>query len=360
MAAPPACDAGSLAMSLPKLIPYVADGRYGFINATGTVVVPATYDLTVECAEGLCAAKNGDTVYFLDEQGQPKFETREDVSLRASGDRIVFHTGDGGEQRSGFLDTVGSVVIPATFETVDDFSEGLAAVEIPSKSVSDILNARTVLIDASGTPVFETRYAYIHSVSEGLFVAQDGESGSDDWVIATRDGSVIFRWNSERDDMKRVVGFRNQRARFESGHSFKGDRRYGYIDPNGRRVVEARFADAGVFSDGLASACETDEKCGYIDPSGTYVIQPTWHTANAFRGCYALVSPGPFTTAVIDREGNVLFRSDSDPRSEDSFWHANMKTILPGGLVHLLVSDRGATWTELRKPTGEIVFDSKM
>jgi len=84
----PACDAASLAAAVPKLIPYRVGNLAGFIDAAGRVVVPAAYDETAACMDGLCYAKKGSTVTFLNEDGEPQFQTDKAVARFSFDGRI--------------------------------------------------------------------------------------------------------------------------------------------------------------------------------------------------------------------------------------------------------------------------------
>ena len=51
-------------------------------------------------------------------------------------------------------------------------------------------------------------------------------------------------------------------------------RRWGYIDRNGKFVINPQFDEAGPFENGLARV-KLSRRTGYIDHSGHYVWNPT-------------------------------------------------------------------------------------
>ena len=63
----------------------------------------------------------------------------------------------------------------------------------------------------------------------------------------------------------------------------------GYVDKNGKIVIDLKFKDCGSFSDnGLAPALK-DEKYGYINTKGKFVIKEQFDYAAPFSNGYAVV-----------------------------------------------------------------------
>ena len=79
----------------------VKDGKYGFIDKTGKLVIDYKYDYAEDFSEGYAAVSTGG---FWDEEAG-------------------YVTGNW-----GFIDKTGKVVVPIFYDKVWDFSEGLAAV----------------------------------------------------------------------------------------------------------------------------------------------------------------------------------------------------------------------------------------
>ena len=65
--------------------------------------------------------------------------------------------------------------------------------------------------------------------------------------------------------------------------------KYGYIDKNGKVVIEPQFDYAYPFSEGLAHV-NKDAKYGFIDKSGKVVIEPQFDEAGAFSEGFARVA----------------------------------------------------------------------
>jgi hypothetical protein len=69
--------------------------KWGFIDKTGTIVIPLQYAYANRFSEGLC---------------------------------MVVEFDEAGSQRCGYIDKAGTVVIPPQFVAASDFSGGVAAV----------------------------------------------------------------------------------------------------------------------------------------------------------------------------------------------------------------------------------------
>jgi WD40 repeat protein len=67
--------------------------------------------------------------------------------------------------------------------------------------------------------------------------------------------------------------------------------KWGYIDRDGKTVIEPKFDSAGEFSEGLA-AVEIDGKWGFVDQNGKSVIEPRYSRACEFSEGFARIQIG--------------------------------------------------------------------
>ena len=138
--------------------------KFGFIDKTGKLVIPHKFDNVHPFAEGMAAASIGDKWGFIDNHGnwaiEPKFvwadkfvngqsvvriglQPNVDYAMVNRKGDVVFRAqvtylktpSDGLTRfalndKTGFMDYTGKIVIPATFDAAFDFSEGLAAVRV--------------------------------------------------------------------------------------------------------------------------------------------------------------------------------------------------------------------------------------
>lgn len=80
---------------------------------------------------------------------------------------------------------------------------------------------------------------------------------------------------------------------------------WGFIDTTGDLSIEAKYDDAGPFSEGLA-AVNKDGKWGYIDKEGNTIIEPVYKSAWAFHEGFARVLPFDGPDIFINKKGDSM------------------------------------------------------
>ena len=92
---------------------------------------------------------------------------------------------------------------------------------------------------------------------------------------------------------------------FEDGLARIREGSVGYIDPEGKYVIEPRFQDGRPFTEGFA-AVQVDGRWGYVNRSGAFAINPQYTAAYSFRNGRAFVRNPEFQWEYIDTRGNVV------------------------------------------------------
>ena len=86
---------------------------------------------------------------------------------------------------------------------------------------------------------------------------------------------------------------------------------YGYKNIYGEIVIEPKFTEADVFSEGLAYVTEGNNPGGYIDITGKYIIPPVFNYGYRFYNGKAVISPGDGEGHnVINKKGELLLPPD--------------------------------------------------
>jgi hypothetical protein len=144
------------------------------------------------------------------------------------------------------------------------------------------------------------------------------------------------RWGYINADGRMII-----EPRFTSAGEFSdgvaavrdGSGAYGYITPDGEYVIEPQFSGARPFREGLAPAA-LDGRWGYINTRGTFVINPAFTEASTFSDGRAFIRTSSWVWEYIDKSGNII-RTDETP----SFGE-NDEAMFKDGLA--LVRDEGS------------------
>jgi len=322
-----------------------ANGKWGYINSTGKVVIKIIFDDAKGFSEGLAAVKKGNLWAYIDTTGKKIIDFAFiDASSFSEGLAAVREK----DIYTGYIDRTGKYVIEPKYAYAQAcaFSGGLAAVwEYPgfkwgyiNKTGSYVIAPQFKMtaarpfkeeraavqidnkwgyIDPKGSIIIEPQFFVALDFSEGMAMVQEvrvrksysyGESGS-----TTASGGNCGYINKMvqyviKPSFSFALGFFEGLAAVEIG-----DER-GYINKNGEIVISPRFDGGRGFSEGLAVVYIIDKKTyemyfGYIDKSGNYIIKPAnYFNAFDFSGGLALVITQSNQRIYIDKEGKVVWK----------------------------------------------------
>jgi len=189
---------------------------------------------------GTLMAPPGEVVGYIDKEGNEVIPLGKLSGLNSCFCEGFAVIGDGYDQKKGYINKKGEIVIPQIYSDAGDFSEGLA----PVKSEETKLWG---YIDKTGKLIIPMEY-------------EDAKSFSENVAYVVKNGLV------------------------------------GYIDISGKTVIDFKFiVDENKFTDknfhnNLAVASMDDSgKYGYIDKTGNFVIAAKYKEADPFIGDVALV-----------------------------------------------------------------------
>ncbi len=254
-------------------------------------------------------------------------------------------------EKVGFIDKTGKVIIEPQFEDAQEFSEGLAPVKVKEKwgfinefgkiviepnfdmvfrpfheGISDVrIGQKWGFIDNTGKFIIEPKFESVGKFSDGVFPvlleSKTNESGDkpfylQKWIYIDKSGKQIFdktfyyadSFVNDRAFVK--VGFDEwvlidktgneiTKKHFDSFDSYgmfseglvavKVKKKYGFIDRNGKFIIKPQFDYADNFSEGLASV-RIGCNYGFINTKGKIVIQPQYSFAGKFSDGLASAS----------------------------------------------------------------------
>ena len=288
---------------LPALFSAYQDKKIGYINASGTLVVPLQYDDGGRFREGLAAVKVGSLWGYIDGTGtmviQPQFD---DVAPFSEGLAAVK-----AGSVWGYVDGSGQMAIKPQFDDASSFSEGLAAVQVGSL---------WGYIDATGTLAIQPSFGRAFRFSGGRArISKDDQYGYIDStgavVIApTYDDASDF--SEELAQVMKCTPQKTCKTATFSGEwgtiTLKTGGEFSYIDPAGKAALPLMFDDAGDFAEGLAPV-KIGEKWGYVDKAGAIAIPMQFDAAHSFSEGLAGVGVGRGVDqewGYIDRTGAMV------------------------------------------------------
>ncbi len=189
---------------------------YGVIDKTGKFVIEPKFSYGLEFSEGLAYVdiylggrhyinRKGETALTLSDGYSPGDNFYEGLAVVNKNDKF------------GFIDRKGEVIIPTQYDGAVAFSEGLGSIRI---------NGKMVYIDKTGKQVISQSYDFANWFTEGLAAV-------------------------------------------------KVDGKWGFIDKTGNFVIRPQFEDAHSFRGGLAPVSNFDGTRGYINRLGQYVWGPS-------------------------------------------------------------------------------------
>jgi hypothetical protein len=124
-----------------------------------------------------------------------------------------------------------------------------------------------------------------------------------------RDGRIVIEPTFDR-----AHNFSEGLAAVGIGHfglHGSGDHKYGFVDKAGRMVIEPEYGGQSDFSDGLRSVIFKGGGLGFIDKTGAAVIRTKFHMAEDFRDGLARVQlgrkSGKAKYGYIDKTGRVVW-----------------------------------------------------
>ena len=278
------------------------DDTFGFMDKKGEWVIEPIFDNAHNFTEeGLAYVRVGDNHYFINTAGRRVVKLPDNVwyvSEYSSNGlwEVAFEN-----NKFGFVDNEGNIVIPPVFDWTTGFEKGMARakyngywgyIDELGEFVIDPIYADLGFFDENGMAYacFEGQYGYINRKGE--------------WVIEPEyDRAYEFDSNG----LGRVV--KNEK--------------YGLIDTNGNYVLRPTYDTIYYFQNGLAAIIEDDEY-GYINEKGECVIKPQFENTDCHFGGYAdngLCFVKEFGLwGIIDETGEYVVQ----PKFEDvGYWNYN-------------------------------------
>jgi hypothetical protein len=238
---------------------YKHDGKWGYKNAVGDIIIKAKYDRAKNFINGLAPVMKKDN----------------------SSDEM---------EKWGYINMKDLVIIPFRYNFANEYSEGLA-------NVYD--EKGTKFIDNKGNTVLDLGQDTANDFHEGLAAVYiDRSLEGRDWQTKyiNKKGETAFLVDGYGEDF--FEGY----AVLITKDKIHGEK-CGFIDKKGSIIIKPIYAEAKAFSEGYAAVKILDNneiKWGFIDNNGKYMIDPQYNEANSFKNGVAIVHVGGQYHKVYD------------------------------------------------------------
>lgn len=342
-----------------ELFRIFVDGKYGFINQIGEVVIEPKFESVGKFSEGLAPvyfynlqAAEKHSTGFINEKGEfvikpfsgSASEFADGVSIIGFDVRAIPDSFPKG--RFGVIDKSGKIIIEPNFKRVFSFKNGIAFAitndgeqcfidktgKIIFATKSGLINEisdglalfevgnRYGFININGNSVVKPQFTYAQAFSEGLaavsnevkflesrggLVFKKGEKKTLKYSYIDKSGNIAFNIETEL-----VYPFSEGLAGFYENAN------YGFIDKTGKVVIKPQFGSgtSHTFSEGLCKVFVRTDKgseLAYIDKTGKVVIKPNFDNGGDFHNGLAEVYKGAYpnaTSAYIDKTGKIIWQ----------------------------------------------------
>jgi hypothetical protein len=191
--------------------------------------------------------------------------------------------------KCGYIDEAGKFVINPQFQQASRFSEGLAAV---------IVENRVGYIDKNGNYVINPQFANeggfdglsLYTFSEGLARVKVGDNVG----FIDKAGKIVIN-----------PQFENASPFFEELAAVSIGGKWGFVDKGGKIVINPQFDDAQPFFNGL-SAVKVGKQTGYIDKAGKITINPQFDKALPFSDAGLALVVLNNKVGFVDKSGKYV------------------------------------------------------
>lgn len=343
-------------LAVKRFIPYQQEGKWGFIDVEGHVMIHPIYQSVEPFSDGLALVVQDGSVGYIDKAGNMVIPlTYEDAESFQNGYAIVSKN-----DLYGIVDRTNKVVVPIIYEDVGAFNDGLALVAnedfygycntkgevtIPVELdyASDFKNGYAIverdgkkgIINALGGLVTSIQYNWIELFNDhGLCRAKKDST----YGMLDENGAEVLpfeytRIGEMKNDRALVIrnghyGYVNSRGAviieldfvltegamiwgefIQDYVKFNKKDKFGIIDTAGAEIFPAIFQDVGLYAPSGYTAVKKRGKWGYSDENLKLVIPYNYEYANTFINDQAIVKKDSLC-GLIDKKGDWLIQPE--------------------------------------------------
>jgi hypothetical protein len=329
------------------LVPFVSNGKWGYADTSGKVVIPPNYESAMPFQGSLTLVKNGKGFGVINKNGKevivPNFSKIKDCGCGVFGiqlpnsyalinkegkridkgrvtdvvahechqDRLIVRQG----KKAAFLNTKGEAVTEFEFDEALPFYNGVAPVRRAGDSLWTLINHEGKPL---GTEKYQAMYPFVSGYGVGI---KHNHLGEPKYGVIDSTGKVIVPFQFARIpgtfEGKFVACAAYDPIQVEADGLPEDANTWFIYDRQGNKTGETHYSLWDDFSEGLIVVGK-EGKFGFADSAGTTVIPCAYDWANAFKNGLAWVSQkGRY--GFIDKKGKVVIPLKYAPTADYIF-----------------------------------------
>jgi len=301
----------SAALSLEGEILFTKAKDYLNFSPAGVIINPQK-----KTSQGLILYKEDEKYGFINLKGEVIIPAEYEGLSYFSEGLAAFKK----DEKYGYINAKAEVVIPAEYDLAHSFSEGLALISY-SDSIMMITAGESFyvpkdnnyyFIDKTGQKVIDvTKYNYVSSFKNGVAFGNV--------PIRNTAGYQMYSKQMMFDKTGKILNSRyNTYVNFQKSFNlipFSNKKLYGYLNTKGEIKIPSQFYSVQPFSEGLAAVGiipeehQNNVRIGFIDEKGEWLIEPQFGYMNAFSEGIAIGNDTLDYSGLIaiNTEGEVLY-----------------------------------------------------
>ena len=259
-------------------------GKYGIVDYSGNTILEPTYD-AIEKVYGndYYVAKKADKEILVQKGGTEVLSSGYDSIkevLKNTENGIIYTKSN----KYGIMKITGEVIIDATYE---DLKEAKSGIFIAKQ------NGKFGIIDITKNAKVDFKYSSInYNEKADIYIAEDENFNNDiiDNTFNVKQSGILIDTNNEKGyielrqgDEYKYYNFKfeekNVKDIFTSNTLYlsKKDGKYGFVDKDGKVVVDYIYDDATEQNAYGYAAIKKDGKWGSVDNKGNVIQEPTYN-----------------------------------------------------------------------------------
>ena len=287
----------------PRYLIENSEGKYGFIDAKGNVIIPTEYDDAYPFSSGMAQLKKDGVWSFVDQDGKVIGQQPDNLGF----DNYVYYNRlrviDNATALMGSLDQNLEAVVPVKYKGF-----GLAGRNGYAWFSND--GAKWGYVNLKGEEVIPAQFDNVYMFYGSATVVQVYQENGDTYC-GIIDGTGKYLVEPQAKPIFPLG---------EDVFAYYDGLHYGVWDKNGNELAPAVYDDFWDFFDGLA-CFEKDGAYGFMNTKAQEVIPASYYNCLDFRGGYNWVQnveDGDWD--LIDTTGKVLYTLTTDEEiAEDQF-----------------------------------------